>query len=249
MGDVIYLHEHAGLRDQRVSGSLPPDVAAISGELPPSAGDRQPGARSASGLGPAGGQIAAFFFDLASPLSYLAAERIDRMLGAVTWVPTAPLVGRRGPQRLPDAPATALIAAAEQEAKLLRLPLVMPEGFPSDAGKATRAAAYASANGFGPEFALAAFRLAFCGGFDLSRSAILGEAAAAAGAPVRELLKAVEDPRWDAQPSGAARGLRGHGVDSAPAIRVANRWFEGIDAVGEASLFTTFRIAQDAAGL
>jgi 2-hydroxychromene-2-carboxylate isomerase len=142
-----------------------------------------------------------------------------------------------------------LIAAAEHEAKLLRLPLVMPEGFPGDGRSATRAATYAAANGFGPEFALAAFRLAFCGGFDLASSSVLGEAAAAAGGPVRELLNAAEDPRWDVQPSGAARALLGHGVGSTPAIRVASRWFEGIDAVGEASLFTTFRITQDAAGL
>jgi 2-hydroxychromene-2-carboxylate isomerase len=202
-----------------------------------------------SGLGPSTAPGAAFFFELSNPLAYLAAERIERMLGAVTWVVTAPLGRRGGPRRLADAPEASLIAAAEHEAKLLRLPLVMPDHFPCDARKATRAAAYAAANGFGTEFALAAFRLAFCGGFEIDSPAVLAEAAAAAGAPVRELLSASEDPRWDAPPAGAVRGLLGHGVGSTPAIRVASRWFEGMDAVGEASLFTTFRIAHDAAGL
>src|SRR2546421_631355 len=33
------------------------------------------------------GRRSAFYFDLACPFSYLAAERIERLLGAVEWVP------------------------------------------------------------------------------------------------------------------------------------------------------------------
>ena len=32
-----------------------------------------------------------FFFDLACPLSYLGSERVERLLGDVEWIPTAPL--------------------------------------------------------------------------------------------------------------------------------------------------------------
>ena len=60
----------------------------------------------------------------------------------------------------------------------LRLPLVWPDGFPVAAPSALRAAAYAAEIGAGARFALAASRLAFCGGFDLEDPEILAEAAA-----------------------------------------------------------------------
>ena len=46
---------------------------------------------------PRGGSRAAFFYDLACPFSYLAAERVERLLGEVEWVPVAnvELVGGR----------------------------------------------------------------------------------------------------------------------------------------------------------
>src|SRR5512142_2425360 len=46
---------------------------------------------------PAPGQTAAFFFDLGCPFSYLAAERVERVLGDVEWIPTAStLLGGQG---------------------------------------------------------------------------------------------------------------------------------------------------------
>src|SRR5205809_727471 len=52
------------------------------------------------------GRAAIFFFDLASPLTYLAAERVERLLGTVRWRPVAlEAAGRRllaaGADRLP----------------------------------------------------------------------------------------------------------------------------------------------------
>ena len=38
-------------------------------------------------LGPR--QRARFFFDLACPFSYLGAERVERVLGEVEWIPSA----------------------------------------------------------------------------------------------------------------------------------------------------------------
>jgi 2-hydroxychromene-2-carboxylate isomerase len=243
MGDVIYLHERVARRDNRGAaptpsdaGLTPPSERHLSGGLAPAAG---------SFHGPPMPSSIAFFFELSCPFSYLAAERVERALGEVTWVPTAPLDRGRAAEGGIDSD---LIAGVEQEAVALRLPLVLPECYPRPFRKATRAAAYASANGAGPRLALAAFRLAFCGGFDLDESDVLAEAAAAAGLAVPDLLKAAKDPRWDIQPNGAARGLLGHGIASVPAVRVANRWFEGIDAVSEASLFTSFSLVHGVAG-
>ena len=42
-----------------------------------------------------GGAGAAFFYDLACPFSYLVAERVERVMGEVEWIP-APAVGLDG---------------------------------------------------------------------------------------------------------------------------------------------------------
>lgn len=160
-------------------------------------------------------------------------------------MPTTSLDRSRDRVRTPD---LELFASAQREAANLRLPLIAPENHPSECRCAVRAAAFAAGRGAGSRFALAAFRLAFCGGFDLDELDVIAEAAAAAGVEVDEALDAAGDPRWDVQPSGTARGLLGQGISSVPAIRVGHRWFEGIDAVSEASLFTTFHVVHDAAG-
>ena len=95
--------------------------------------------------------VTAFFFDLACPFSYLTAERVERTLGDVDWVPCS-LPRERG-EPTPD-----VIARAERQALALSLPLVWPEVFPSGVPAALRAAAYASEMGAGPRFALAASR-------------------------------------------------------------------------------------------
>src|SRR5438045_3453747 len=123
------------------------------------------------------GRPAIFFFDLASPLTYLAAERVERLLGTVRWRPVAAeALHRRNPWADP-----AVREEAEQRAAALNLPLVWPERFPDPGRAALRAAAHAAEHGHGAAFTLAACRLAYCGGFDLEDPEVLAEAAAAAG--------------------------------------------------------------------
>ena len=129
-----------------------------------------------------------FFFDVADPFSYLAAERVERVLGEVEWVATdgSALAGARPRgRRLHE-----LRTAAEGRAAALHLPLVWPEHFPASAPSAMRAAAFACELGAGPTFALALSRLAFCGGFELDDPEILAEAAAAAAVPLHACLEA-----------------------------------------------------------
>ena len=71
----------------------------------------------------------------------------------------------------------------------MRLPLVWPEHFPRETPAALRAASHAAEIGAGCRFALAARRLAFCGGFDLEGPEILAEAAAAASLRLRTALR------------------------------------------------------------
>jgi 2-hydroxychromene-2-carboxylate isomerase len=174
----------------------------------------------------------AFFFDLACPFSYLAAERVERILGDVEWIPTsASAIGDRPAPVLTEA----LIAQAERRASELRLPLIWPDPFPTDCTEALRAAEFAAERGEGARFALAAFRLAFCGGFDPADLEILAAAAEAAGLRVDDCLAAARDPARDRQRQATARGLLSRGVARLPAIRVEQKWFQGEHGVAEAS--------------
>jgi 2-hydroxychromene-2-carboxylate isomerase len=177
----------------------------------------------------------AFFFDLSDPLSYLRAERVERNFGGAEWIPVSAEMVHRGQPRLSsgapanedDASADAVREFAEAQAHALRLPLVWPDRFPEPVPQAQRAAAYAVAIGAGPQFALAASRLAFCGGFDLSDPEILAEAAAASAVPLATCLRAAGDPAWDAPLEATAHSLCLRGIRELPAFRVGRRWFEG----------------------
>jgi 2-hydroxychromene-2-carboxylate isomerase len=165
-----------------------------------------------------------FFYDVACPFSYLVAERIERALGQVEWVP-APAVGLDGGDRWARFEATR--ALAERQAVEARLPLVWPDRFPANTRHALRAAAYAAEHGAGGGFALAATRLAFCGGFDLEDPEVLSVAAQAAGLPVDGCLAAARDSSRDGALWATARGLHARGIRRTPAIRLGRRLLEG----------------------
>ncbi len=176
-----------------------------------------------------------FFFDVSCPLSYLTAERIERKLGEVEWVPVDGASLRAGTAR-PSARAEAVHAHADVDglqtradscARALRLPLVWPDRFPGAARCAQRASAFACEIGAGAAFALAASRLAFCGGFDLEDPETLAEAAAAAGVPLEECLSAAGETWRDEELEANADMLRSRGISELPAIRIGDQWFEG----------------------
>ncbi len=186
--------------------------------------ERQRSARSA----------AAFFFALDCPLSYLVAERVERDLGEIAWVPIlAPRDTRWARERLLQAKAVATTR---------RLPLIEPENYPFDARPVSRAALYASKqDGSGGAFALRALRLAFAGGFDLSEPDLIAEAAAAAGVSVDGALAAAQDASLDHALASTASGLRSRGIVEPPVIRIVSGWFSGFDALGRSSAFAAAR--------
>jgi 2-hydroxychromene-2-carboxylate isomerase len=169
---------------------------------------------------------AAFFFDLGCPFSYLAAERVERLLEDVAWVP---VVGLKTPTDL------ASRVAAERRATELRLPLVWPDRFPPRSRAASRAAVRAGQLGAGAQFSLAAARLAFCGGFDLEDPEVLAEAAAAARIPLEQCLEAAKDCSLDATLDATGRGLLARGVTRLPAVRIGRGLFSGEGRLAEAA--------------
>jgi 2-hydroxychromene-2-carboxylate isomerase len=167
-----------------------------------------------------------FVFDLASPFTYLATERVERSFDAVVWTPAC------APE--PMAAAEHVRAAAEARAAALRMPLVWPERFPARVPATMRVAAYAADCGRGAAFTLAAGRLAFCGGFDLEDPEVIAEAAAAAGLGLRACLAAARDERRDRALAEAAAWVAA--CDGRlPGLRVGRLSFWGEERVAEAA--------------
>ncbi len=182
----------------------------------------------------ASGVRAEFFFDLASPFTYLAAERVDRAFDAVTWTPACSRTLRcRALPPLGGDPQ-AIVDLASERAAALRLPLEWPERWPAPAEAAMRVAHFAGLEGRGGAFVLAATRLAFAGGFDLDDLEILTEAAAAAGLPLDDALRAAREARRDGAMEAAAKRLLGAGADRLPALCIERGVFWGEDRVGDA---------------
>ena len=187
--------------------------------------------RRTRGREPARAQL---FFDLACPFTYLATERVERAFAHVTWTAASSETLQR--RCLDDDAETVdrVRIAAEARASALRLPLVWPEGYPKAVPAAMRAAAHAAEQGRGGAFALAAGRLAFCGGFDLDDPEILAEAAAAAGVVLDDTLHAARDEGRDGAIEATGRALLAGGADRLPALRVGRALYWGESRVGEA---------------
>jgi 2-hydroxychromene-2-carboxylate isomerase len=149
-----------------------------------------------------------FAFDLASPWTYLAAERVDRLFVGVNWRPAYADI-LPGPLAVADAsgPAgrdAAERAAAERRAGELRLPLVWPDRAP-DGRQAMRVAAMAA------------------------------EAAAVAGLGLVETFAAASDVGRDGALEEAARRLMAQGADELPVLTVGRTLFGGEHRVAEAA--------------
>lgn len=195
------------------------------------------------------GELVRFFFALDDPISYLTAERVERALGPIEWVPVLGPLSER--TRTTSARERELLARkrmlmAERRAAALEMPLVEPHRFPMDSRTAARAAAFASDAGTGPAFALALMRLGFCGGFDIGSMPVIEEAAAGAGLDPADAVAAAADQRLDLRLDATSRGLAAQGIASPPAISVGATWFDGNDAVIAAASFSALQGMMDA---
>jgi 2-hydroxychromene-2-carboxylate isomerase len=153
-----------------------------------------------------------FYFDLASPVAYLAAERVNHVLGEVPqWVPVR--VGEVGPFRCHE---EVLAYREDVERAAVRQgvqPLRWPEPFPADTEWAMLAATYAKQIGRAVAFSLAAFRQAFAGGRDLSeRDSVLLAAAACEMHPAAVIkgaeLRGTRERLLAAEAAAVAAGVR-----------------------------------------
>jgi 2-hydroxychromene-2-carboxylate isomerase len=192
---------------------------------------------------------AAFYFDLASPLAYLVAERILQAIpGPLEWQPVLA-------RELPGA-ETFEGYRCETEEQIFRReverrvddlglqPLRWPRPFPFDSDLAMRAATYAKSIGRVVPFAQAAFRQAFAAGRPLSDTDSVLIAAAACEMHPQAVLRGAELRSVREQLAGATAEAARAGVGDVPAVRIGDRVLAGERALEEAGEL----IASTAAG-
>jgi 2-hydroxychromene-2-carboxylate isomerase len=158
----------------------------------------------------------AFYFDLASPAAYLAAERVLQAMPVATpWLPVLERdLGGEPRQPVDRARIERLAAAAGIQ------PLRWPDPFPFDAERAMLAATFARSIGRVVPYALAAFRQAFAGGHALDRDdAIVIAGAACEMHPKALLVGAATRGTRDALARETALAAQ-RGVGETPAVWV-----------------------------
>jgi 2-hydroxychromene-2-carboxylate isomerase len=174
-----------------------------------------------------------FYYDVGSPWSYLAGERVAHVLGAVPeWQPVLAAA-------LPGPAETVNRGAVERAAAEERLLEVRwPEPFPFDSRAAMRVAAYAKSGGRAVAFSLAAMRQAFAAGRDLGVVDNVLLAAAACELHPRAVLKALDSRAVAESLDEATAAAVARGVERVPAIAIGDRLFTGPDAPEQAAELT-----------
>jgi 2-hydroxychromene-2-carboxylate isomerase len=176
---------------------------------------------------------AAFYFDLASPLAYLAAERVLQTLPIrAEWQPVLAreLSGEESFDRVEIERA-----AREQDLQ----PLKWPDPFPFDSALAMRVATYAKSIGRTVPFVQAAFRQAYAGGRSLEDPDFVVIAAAACEMHPAAVLKGAELRAVKAQLSSTTAQAAQEGITGVPAVRIGAKIFVGTRAVEEAATHAT----------
>jgi 2-hydroxychromene-2-carboxylate isomerase len=167
-----------------------------------------------------------FYYDLASPACYLAAERVMAELPvAPEWEPVL-----WEPELEPDRARIECLAAV-----LELQPVRWPDPWPPQARTAMLAATYAKRIGRAVAFSLAAFRQAFAGGRNLGDPDTVLIAAAACEMHPTAVLKGIGMRSVSDALGQASTRARAAGVRALPAIAVDERVFAGERAVEEAS--------------
>jgi 2-hydroxychromene-2-carboxylate isomerase len=211
---------------------------------------------SGASAGASAGTPAVFYFDLASPEAYLAAERILHVIPvAAEWQPVLA-------RELPGAESFEAFRCerereifclnVERRAEALGLqPMRWPEPFPFDSALAMRVATYAKGIGRLVPFAQAAFRQAFAGGHSLEQEDFVLIAAAACEMHPAAVLRGAQlrsvREQLDANTARAAAA----GVRDVPTVRIDDPRPGGHAQLfsGERTLAQAADFAQSATGM
>jgi 2-hydroxychromene-2-carboxylate isomerase len=171
-----------------------------------------------------------FYYDFASPESYLVAERALHALGEVPeWIPVG--VGSFG-FRCAEEVASYREDVERRAAALGLMQMRWPEPFPAeDQSWALLAATYAKWIGRGVAFSLAALRQAFAAGRDLAQPDNVLIAAAACEMHPTAVIKGVELASTKRALDKANAQAAADGVTELPAIWLAGEVLSGERAI------------------
>jgi 2-hydroxychromene-2-carboxylate isomerase len=186
---------------------------------------------------------AAFYYDLASPYAYLAAERISGLFNEAEleqpeWQPI--LLGglfqrfERGSWGVTDARGEGMAEVERRAAAYGLPPVVWPDPWPGNSLYAMRVATFAKQTGRAVSFSLAAFRQAFAAGKDLTEPENVMIAAAACELHPRALDSAVRTQIVKDALRVATDEAGDAGIFGVPSVRVGEQVFFGDDRLEEA---------------
>jgi 2-hydroxychromene-2-carboxylate isomerase len=175
-----------------------------------------------------------FYFDLGSPYAYLAAERVNSVLGEVPiWQPI--LLGGiwqktgGGSWARTDKRDEGMAECERRATEYGLQPFRWPDNWPTNTLKAMRAATFAQQSGRVVAFSLAAFRQAFAAGRDLEEVDNVLIAAAACELHPKAVLKGIETNSIKERLKRATQDALEHGVTGVPTVRVRDQLFYGDD--------------------
>jgi predicted DsbA family dithiol-disulfide isomerase len=168
-----------------------------------------------------------FYYDFASPESYLALERLAKTIAAFSPELVPVLAEDLDPLPAPDDDARrANIESVAERSDVL--PLVWPAAFPDlDTADAVRVATYAKSIGKVAVFSLSLFRQIYAAGNSPSDISTLYLAAAASEIHPRAVDQALSRDRVQESADEATAAARAAGVTSVPALRIGNRLLVG----------------------
>ena len=180
-----------------------------------------------------------FYFDFSSPYGYLASTEIDALAArhgrSVIWRPFVlgaafKLTGQRA---LTEQPLRGDYARRDfaRSARLLGVPLEMPEPFPFFALAASRACYWVEAPSQAKALAKALYHTAFGGGRDITPVPVVAEIARGLG--LEGLEQGLEQPATKAALRDATDQALARGVFGSPFFFVDGEPFWGHDRLGQ----------------
>ncbi len=184
----------------------------------------------------------ALYFDVGSPYSFLAVERVEDVLGeAPEFRPVLlgglfRLAGRSSWSVGDPARRAAGMLEIESRAAAYGLPAIRwPRPWPGDYLTAMRIATWAHGLGAGADYAYAGGRRAFLAGRDLTQPGEAAAAAADAGLDREEAARAARDPAIKGALREATEAAYARGVFGVPTLAIGDELFWGDDRLEEAA--------------
>lgn len=199
---------------------------------------------SQHGGGAAAANIA-FYYDFASPESYLALERLAKSMAALGPELIPVRETELDPLPMPDADARQRHIEQRVADSDGVLPIVWPEDFPFlDTTDAVTVATYAKSIGKVAVFSLSLFRQIYAGGRDPADRTTLYLAAAASEIHPRAVDQALTRTRPAEDADAATEAAKAAGVLTLPTLRLGQRLIVGPELDEDAA--TVLRLAIEA---